>query len=120
VLIAPERKPHRTRTDLAVSKGYLIVAKRGIQASDKHDFFVYYIFHIAAGPPALVEAGKAAAALSRFIYYFLRYVARHCFFHSTSFLQALASQETHYSYYTVVMQSNYFTRGLKVRGLICF
>jgi hypothetical protein len=79
VLIIPERKPHRTRTDLAVSERYLIVAKCGIQTSDKHDFFVYHIFHIAAGPAALVETGKAAAALSGFLHYFLRYVARHFF-----------------------------------------
>ncbi len=85
MLIAPECKPHRTRTDLAFAKGYLIVAKRGIQASDKHDFFVYYIFHVAAGPCALVETGKAAAALGRFVDYFLRYVARHCFIDSTGF-----------------------------------
>jgi hypothetical protein len=95
VLIAPECKPHRTRTDLAVSKGYLIVAKRGIQASDKHDFFVYHIFYIAAGLAVFVETGKAAGALSGFIYYFLRYVPGHCF------LQIVPP-------------------GLKARGLICF
>jgi hypothetical protein len=112
VLIAPERNPHRTRTDLAVSEGYLIVAKCEIQTSDKHDFFVYHIFHIAAGPAALVETGEAAAALSRFVDYFLRYVVRHRFFNPTGFLRALASPETIYPYYTVAMQSSCFV-GLK-------
>jgi hypothetical protein len=79
VLIAPERNSHRTRTDLAVSEGYLIVAKFEIETSDKHDFFVYHIFHLAAGPAARVETGEAAVALSCFVDYFLRYVARHRF-----------------------------------------
>jgi hypothetical protein len=52
VLIVPERNPHRTRTDLAVSERYLIVAKCGVQAPDKHDFFIYHIFHITARPAA--------------------------------------------------------------------
>ncbi len=93
MLIAPERKPHRARTDLAVSEGYLVVAKCEIQTSDKHDFFVYHIFHIAARPAALVETGEAAAALSRFIDYFLSYVARHRFFNPAGFLLAPTSPE---------------------------
>jgi len=79
VLIAPERKPHRTGTDLAVAEGYLIVAKRGIEAPNEHDFFVDHIFHVATRPGPLVETGKAAGALGHFIDYFLRYVARHRF-----------------------------------------
>jgi hypothetical protein len=106
VLIAPECEPHRTRTDLAVSERYLIVAKCGIQASDKHDFFAYHIFHIAAGLAALVEASEATSALSRFVDYLLRYFARHRFFNSAGFAQALASPETHYPYYTGAMQSS--------------
>lgn len=118
MLIAPERKPHRTRTDLAVSKGYLIVAKRGIQASDKHDFFVYHILHIAAGPAVFVQTGKAAAALSRFVDYFLRYVVHHRFVNSARFLRALASPET--TLITASQCSQVASRGLKARGLICF
>ena len=106
MLIAPERKPHRTRTDLAVSEGYLIVAKCEIQTSDKHDFFVDHIFYIAARLAALVETGEAASALSRFVDYFLRYFVRHRFSNSAGFLRALASPERDYPYYTVVMPSS--------------
>ena len=109
MLIVPERKPHRTRTDLAVSEGYLIVAKCGIQTSDKHDFLVYHIFHIAAGLAALVETGEAAAALSRFVDYLLRYVVCHRFLNPAGFLRALASPDTHHAYYTVAKQSSCFS-----------
>jgi hypothetical protein len=107
ILIVPERNPHRTRTDLAVSEGHLIVAKYAIQTSNKHDLFVYHIFHITAGLAALVETGEAAAALGRFVKYCLRYLVRHRFFNSTGFLRSLASPKNDYAYYTVVMQSSY-------------
>ena len=83
MLIAPERNAHWTRTDLTVSERYLIVAKRKIQAADKHDFFVYFIFHAAAGTAAsFVETREATAALNRSVDRFLSYVARHDFFPS--------------------------------------
>jgi hypothetical protein len=100
VLIAPERKPHGTRTDLAVAKGYLVVAERRLQAPDEHDFFIDDIFHIATRPPMLVEAGKGAGAFGGFVDYFLRYVARH-FCHRVPCKSNVAV-----SYYTLAMQSN--------------
>jgi hypothetical protein len=107
VLIVPERNSHRTRTNLAVAEGYLIVAKAGIQTPDKHNSFVHYIFHIAARAAAPVETGKGATALGCSVDYFLRYVARHALSERV-YLQALASPRTPYVYYTATMQSNYF------------
>ena len=104
----PKRDPHRTRTDLAVAEGYLIVAEGEIQTSDKHHFFVYHIFHIAAWPAALVETGEGAAALSRFVDYFLRYLVCHRLFNTTGFSPALGLLTTDYPYYRGAMQSNCF------------
>jgi hypothetical protein len=80
VPIAPERNPHRTRTNLTVSERYLIVAKREIQASDKRDFVVYHIFHAAAGPAALVETGETTRAFNRSVDRFLRDLVQDYFF----------------------------------------
>jgi lipid-binding SYLF domain-containing protein len=108
VLIVPQRNPHRTRADLAVPERYLIVAKSGVHTSDKHNSRVHHIFHIAAGPAAVVEAPKGAAALSCLINYFLRHMTGHCSFSISMGLFAGANVAGHCIYYTVTMQSNYF------------
>ena len=118
VAVAPERDPYRTRTDLTVSERYLIVAEGEVQAPDKHDFFVDHIFHVAAGPAALVETRKASAALSRSVNRFLRYIAFHRFLNLVGFPRLLASRKPHYPYYLVAMQSSCFP-DLKACAAMC-
>jgi hypothetical protein len=108
-LITPERNPHGTRTNLAVSERYLIVAEGEVQASDKHDFFVDHIFHVATGAAVLVETREASAAPSRSVNRFLRYIAFHRFINSAGSLRVLASRKPDYPYYSDAMQSSCFS-----------
>jgi hypothetical protein len=90
--MVPQHDPHRARADLAVSEGNLIVAECHIETADEHDFVVYHVFYIAAGLTALIEAGKAAAALVSLFRYVLRYVARHRWSVAMSITTAGSSQ----------------------------